>query len=437
MRAAGDAPPASSAPVPGRRRSLPRGAVLLGVSTTSANVLGYAFAIVLSRSLGPADFGALAALLAAGLIGSIPGVALQLAVGRSSAGGAEASEAARWMRISVATGASLMLLTWALAPFAEPFLALAGVAPVLWLGVVLFPSTVTGAFQGRLLGKERMERLAATYLTVAGLRFLSGVVAAAEGWSITGALAAAAVASLLACLVCALLAGVPRRGAGGAGTRTLVHELVAAASSTAAILVLSNVDVVLARHYLPAAVSGHYAIGSLFTKAAFWGPHFLAVLAYPRLARRTDRRRALLAALGLTVLIGLLAVAGAALLGAALIDATAGPPYSDIAPLAPAFALLGLLMATLQLTVYSGLARRRRVIEILVWIGIAAQTALVAVAMHGGPGQILAACLAVNLVLAVTAATVELRAVRPDPAEGAVAAPAAGPAAAVPGIGGT
>ena len=427
-----------------------RSAVLLGVATTSANVLGYAFAIVLSRSLGPADYGALAALLAAGLIGSIPGVALQLAVGRSGAsaagsgaggaggagvadgaGGAEPAEAYRWLRISVVTGSVLMLVAWALAPLAESFFALPSAAPVIWLGVILLPTTVTGAFQGRLLGRERMERLSATYVIVAGLRFGSGVLAAVLAWSLAGALAAAAVASLLACLLCALLAGVPRPAAGGEPTRLLLHELAAAASSTAAVLVLSNVDLVLARHYVPGAGSGHYAVGSLFTKAAFWGPHFLAVLAYPRMARRRDRRVALLAALGLTVLIGLLAAVGAALVGRAVISATAGPAYTDIASLAPAFALLGTLMAVLQLTVYSGLARRHRIIETMVWVGIVAQTAWVVLAMNQSPGQILAACLLVDLVVAVGAVGVEVRAARstvPDGTE--LTAPGAATSAA-------
>lgn len=400
--------------LPGRppARHLGRAAVLLGVSTTTANLLGYAFAIVLSRSLGPADFGALAALLAAGLIGSIPGVALQLAVARSAATGSEAAEVTRWLRIALATGVLLMLATWVLAPIAESYLSLPDPAPVLWLGVVLFPTTLTGAFQGRLLGREQHERLSASYVSVAGLRFVSGAVAAWLGWSIAGALAGAAVASAAALAVTAALAGVPRASGGGAGSAALVRELLGAASSTAAIFVLTNVDIVLARHYLPPGESGHYAVGSLFTKAAFWGPHFLAVLAYPRLARRRARRRALVAALALTVAIGLMAVVGSSLVARRLIEVTAGPDYADIAPLAAAFALLGLLMAVLQLMVYSGLARRHRVTEAVVWFGIVAEVGLVASRFHASPGGILAACIAVNagvatiVVLRETAAAV-------------------------------
>ncbi len=418
MPEADDAAP-SAGPRPERaaRAHVGRAAALLGFSTTMANVLGYGFAVVLSRSLGPSDFGALAALLAAALIGSIPGVALQLAVARSSAAGSaatEAAEVARWLRIAVVTGVLLMLGTWALAPLADSFLALPSPAPVLWLGVVLLPTTVTGAFQGRLLGAERHERLSATYLAVAGFRFVAGVAAAWLGWSITGALAGAAVASLLACVLSAALAGVPSQSPGGSPVPVLLREMGTAASATAAILVLANVDVLLARHYLPAATSGHYAVGSLFTKAAFWAPHFLAVLAYPILARRTAQRRALLIALGLTVAIGLLAVTGAAVVAHVLIDLTTGPAYADIAPLAPAFAVLGMLMAVLQLMVYAGLARRRRVTEAIVWSGIVAETALVAAAWHGGPGQILAACIAVNTAVAVLVVGRELGAARAE-----------------------
>ncbi len=152
MREAGDTASSPAGGGGGGRAHVGRAALLLGFSTTAANVLGYGFAVVLSRSLGPADFGALAALLAAGLIGSIPGVALQLAVARSAASGSEAAEVARWLRIALVSGVLLMLGTWALAPLAESFLDLPSLLPVFWLGVVLLPTTLTGAFQGRLLG---------------------------------------------------------------------------------------------------------------------------------------------------------------------------------------------------------------------------------------------------------------------------------------------
>ena len=399
---------------PGRTRSLRRAGLLLGVSTTTANVLGYAFAIVLSRSLGPSDYGALAALLAAGLIGSIPGVALQLVVARSQSrdgageAGSVTAEAARWIRLSLVTGVALMLLTWLLAPLAESYLSLGGPGPVLWLGPVMLTSTVTGAFQGLLLGSERHERLSATYIGVAGLRFLSGCLAAAVGWSTTGAIGAAAVAGLLACILTAALAGVPRSVAGGTGYQQLLGELVTASSSTAAILVLSNVDVVLARHYLSGTASGHYAVGSLFTKAAFWGPHFLAVLTYPRLSRSKDRRAALRVALALTLGIGMLAVIASFVLGQVLISASAGPAYTDIAGLAPAFAGLGTAMALLQLTIYAGLARGRRVTEVLVWTGIVGEIALVGSGLNQTPAQIVTACLVVATTVTVATVGVEL-----------------------------
>jgi O-antigen/teichoic acid export membrane protein len=391
-------------------RSLKRAGLLLGVSTTTANVLGYGFAIVLSRSLGPDDYGALAALLAAGLIGSIPGIALQLLVarGRSREPEQADAQAASWIRLSLIVGMALMLLTWLLAPLAEAYLALDGITPVLWLGFVIFSSTVTGAFQGRLLGVEEHARLSATYITVAGLRFLSGCLAALLGWSISGALGAAAAAGVLASLVCAALAGVPRGSAVGARYRVMLRDLVTACSSTAAVLVLSNVDLVLARHYLPGSGSGHYAVGSLFTKAAFWGPHFLAVLAYPRLARSKDRRAALRASLALTLCIGVAVVLGAFAAGSFLIEASAGPAYADIASLAPAFAALGTGMALVQLTVYAGLARARRVTEILVWVGIVAEIVLVVSWLNQSPGQIVLACLTVTVAVTVAAVSVEL-----------------------------
>ena len=52
--------------------SLARAGVLLGVASVLSNALGYGLTVLLTRSFGPAEYGALGALLGVGLIGGIP-----------------------------------------------------------------------------------------------------------------------------------------------------------------------------------------------------------------------------------------------------------------------------------------------------------------------------------------------------------------------------
>jgi len=389
-----------------------RSGAALAVATVVSNLLGYAFAIVLSRSLGPGGYGALASLLALGLIGSVPAIALQLLVARETA---EApGRSADWVRTSAVLGLTFMVLVWLTAPFATAFLELSGPVPVLWLGVTLLPVTVTGALQGVLLGARRYGALAASYLLLSGLRLAGAGVAALLGWSVSGAIGAAAVGTALSAVAVARITtgggALPRTRAGrGDGLRQHVRLLVAAASATAAILLLTNLDVVLARHYLPAEESGQYGVGALFAKAAFWAPHFLAVMAFPMLVARGGRRRSLLITTGLTLAIGAVVVLGALLFAGPLLELTVGTAYARGAELAPQFAVLGVLAALLQLLLFAGLARRTRRAEAFVWSGITVQVVLVAGWFHGSAEQVLATSIAVCAALVAVIVADELR----------------------------
>jgi O-antigen/teichoic acid export membrane protein len=407
---------ASLLPGDGRSRAFRLAGVglFLAIATTGASLLGYAFSVVLSRALGPDQYGALAALLALGLVGSVPAVAMQLLVAREASLGD--SEGPAWLRLGALAGLGLLALTWLLAPVISAFLDLSSVSGVLWLGVALLPTTVAGAAQGLLLGTGRIGALAVSYLLVAGLRFIGGCVAAIAGFGVPGALAMAAAGTAVAGIGIALLAvgpgglGRPWRWSPGPTDRQRVTSLLTVASSTAAILVLTNVDVILSRHYLTGRESGLYGVASLFTRAAFWGPHFLAVIAFPYLSRHGSRRWSLLVGLGLTALIGTVVVTGSALAGSWIVSATVGEQYESAGALAPRFALLGVLMAVLQFLLYAGLARRRRQVEVIVWVGIAVEVVAVAVLFHGSMAAIVGATTAVCAVLVVVTGFVELQA---------------------------
>lgn len=394
-------------------RGFARAGVILAAASLGANLFGYGFAVVLSRALGPGEYGALAALIALGLIGSIPAIALQLVVARELA--STRAGAQGWVRTSLVIGGALLLSFWALAPAAEVYLELASPFAVMWIGVALLPTTAAGALQGILLGRQQYGGLAASYLLLAGLRFAGGCVAAATGSSVSGALAAAAGGTLLAWpLVAAITArGAPHKeeptDVEGLGVRWRLQALTAAASATAAVLVLTNLDVVMARHFLAPGQSGLYGVGALFAKASFWAPHFLAVLVFPLLANRESRRRSFVISLSLTLAIGGVVVAAAMSLAAPIIEVTVGSAYDDAAALAGRFAALGVLAAIVQLLLFSGLARRTRRVELIVWIGIGAQVLIVSVWFHESAQQIVNASILVCAVLSVTVAAVELR----------------------------
>lgn len=392
-----------------------RAGLSLAAATVLSNLLGYAFAVVLSRALGPGDYGALAALLALGVIGSVPAIALQLLVAREVA--SSSSEATAWLRTSLALGAALFLALSVLSPMASAYLDLGSALPMIWIGVALLPTTVAGALQGVLLGHRRYGGLAASYLLLGGLRFAGGCVAAAVGGSVSVALAAAAVGTVVACLLIARItaADVPmtgilrRPGTGGPGLRQQVRALTAAASATAAILVLTNLDVVLARHFLSPSDSGQYGVGALFAKAAFWAPHFLAVLVFPLLAGRGDRRRAFLVTTALTLAIGGVVVLGAVFLAGPVVEPTVGSAYAAGADLAPLFAVLGVLAAILQLLLFAGLARRTRRAEALVWAGIGTELVLVTFWFHDSGQAIVVTAVMVSAALVLVIVTDELR----------------------------
>src|SRR5512132_2165308 len=371
----------------------------------AANALNYAFNLVMSRLLGPADFGALGALLALVLVGTVPGVALQAVVARHTtlAGQAVGRLWSRVLVAGVAVGGVLGLLTLAAGPVVA----------------ALLPLPLLSAVQGMLQGREWFGVLAAVLLVAAAGRLAVGLGLVEGGLGVEGALAATAIGSAVAVLV-----AVPRlRAQGGWELRrggwrwpgkgspaaAVAGEVAAAAAGVLGLLLLANVDVLLARHFLPAEASGLYAAGAGLTKIAFWAPQFVVTLVLPRLVTAADRRRllgrsaAVVAAVG-----GPLAVAAAVApqLAARL---SFGEAYLDVGPTLPLFAALGTGLALVQLVLFTGMASADRAMYRLLLAGVAAEAVLVAVVLHDSVAQIVGAALAVVAALLAIGFALALR----------------------------
>ena len=188
-----------------RSRSLPRDALVLGAGMAVANAGNYAFNVVMAFLLGPEAYGALAALLALVLVGSVPGLALQAVVARrvALAGSGRAPSGGSWPGVRWLVGRAglaLALLTVAIGPGLVLFLHLDSAVPVLWLALALAPTPLLFAVQGLLQGRQRFGALAAVLLAGAGVKLAIGLALVAAGLGVSGAMAGVFAGGLLAAL---------------------------------------------------------------------------------------------------------------------------------------------------------------------------------------------------------------------------------------------
>jgi O-antigen/teichoic acid export membrane protein len=420
------------------RPSLTRGGLVLAPSVGLTHGLHYAYNVVMAAVLGPAAFGALGALLALILLGSVPGIALQAMAARHTAllASGRRDQRALWaslLRLAAWWGLALAAVTVAASPALGGWLHLDSPAPVLALALALAPSTFSYASQGMLQGREAFVAFTAVGLVNAVGKLVAGLVLVAAGFGVSGAVAGAAVGTWLGAATGVLLvrrsvaatdpAGGPPAGRAPAAQAreapaptALGREATVAVTGLLGLFLLTNLDVPLARHFLPAEASGHYALGAVVAKIAFWGPQFVTTLVFARLVTGGDRRRLLAGSAALIVASGaLLAVGLAALAALGVALPLLGREYAAIGPALPLFAALGSSLALVQLLLFEEIAASARRMGRVLALAAVAQAALISVAFHDSVGEIVGTALAV--ALALVAVGVALASRRPLPAD--------------------
>lgn len=324
--------------------------------------------LVVSRLLGPVQFGGFGALAVILLVGSTTMAATQVVVARHVASGRSAQHVGT-AAVSV-VGIAAGMVTALSAPFVAGQLHLSSTRGLLLVGASFLPMTLTGAQLGLLQGAERHTRLGALYVISTATRVGGAIAGAALGRTAEattlgialGAVAGAAAGHFL-------LVGQPPWGGREEGAGAFLAEVGHAAHALIALYTLTNLDVLLARVQLDAHDAGLYAAGALISRAVFFLPQAILVAAFPRMVAgsRTAQRQAVLAVAGL----GLLAAAAVAALPSQVVLIMAGAEYAGVADQAWLFALAGAGFGVVQVLLYARMANQDRRATILLWIGVA------------------------------------------------------------------
>jgi len=412
-----------------------KGGAAVAVAMAIMNVATYGFTIVAARALGPQSYGAFAAVMNLLIVITVAQLALQAtAARRISAAPGDVAVIERGVRrltwqAAVVLGAAFL----AAAPAVNLLLRLESLPTAYLVGLTAIPLTLQGGLAGTLQGERRWQALGVLYAAAGVPRLVVGTALIlwrpeeliATLGVFLGALAPVAVGFW------ALRhrpdqedpgASAGPAAAGGHEPEAmhrpgaLLRESFRNSHALLGFFAVSNVDVILARNVLDGRDAGLYAAGLILTKAVLFLPQFVVVVAFPDMAEEESRTRALRLSLGLTGGLGVVAVLAAWVLSPVAMVFVGGAQYADVQGQLWVFAILGTLLAMIQLLVYALLARQGGKAIHLVWVGLVAM--VVGAQLTDSIGALLVVVTTVDALLFVSLLVpVVLRGDRPGRAE--------------------
>jgi O-antigen/teichoic acid export membrane protein len=402
---------------------LSHGGLSLVVATMGVNGLNFLFHVVISRLLGPAQYGALGAVLSVIAVLAVPLGAVQLAVTQAvvSAAGKKRMSLRGLTVKATLCGTGAMAAVWAFSPLIDTFLNLKSPYAVLAICAWIPLAVVAAVLQGALLGELRFAPVAfASFVGGGALRLAGGALLVSAGFGLEGAMVATVIGQAF---TTASLLLVARREVFGRGLEPTRISMRAAALSIAALAgytTLTGIDVLLARHYLAPVAAGRYAAAAVAGHIALFLPGALVMVAFPRLAADegagAKARKTLAETLCLVTAIGLAAFAALAAVPGVVVAVLCGPKYLAAASIVGIVALSSAILGVIGVLTYFHVARRSMA-ALSSWAGIVLVSVLVFV-LHGGMEAIavcmLAASVSVLVVASVPALAAIVRSVRSD-----------------------
>ncbi len=401
---------------------------IVAVGIMAGNVLSYGFSFALSHQLGSTGYGQIGALLALFLVASIPATALQAVTARrvatatardgGSAGDqvrALAGPLIRWsLLVGLAEAAAMLLLS----PALSAALPAVSTAQVALTAVSLLPYTVISGYFGLAQGTSRFVVFTTLFIAMNAVKFGSGLFVGGAVGNPTVVMGAVAASWFAVCALChyALRDLVTtRRLVRGDG---YLRELGTASWGMGAALMLSLLDGLLSARYYRGPTLGSYQAGALFTRAGYFGPQFVAILVYPRLAVPATRRVALRAGVGASLAIGLATTALVALGAGPLVRVAFGSHYTQGAAFslesaAWLFTTAGAVQALVQLVQLDAVARGSAAVGRLVLGGIAAELVALTAFAHRSPHELITTAAIVGTATAAAGLALAARARHP------------------------
>ncbi|WP_392426158.1 oligosaccharide flippase family protein [Barrientosiimonas humi] len=396
------------------------GAALVGLAMTFGNLCAYGFVVLAAQVLEPSRFGEVGAIMGLLLVLGVVSLGLQATAARvvASAGKSSAAIERRALRAGARAALVIVIGGCLLTPLTVLALDLSSPLTSLFAVVAAAELALMGAAAGLLQGLRAWRPFALVQL-VYGLGRLGVGGGLVLLWpTAAGAALGVAIGAALPATVAVLLVRARRaRSTDGTDPDQRASAGTSAAATAAdrhrhadlglvpvlrgshlllALLVLSNVDILLSRSTLTDHQSGLYAAGLIVTKAVLFLPQFVITVAFPDMVER-DARKALRITLAAVLGLGVIAVLSVGALSSLALVFVGGQGYAEIRGSLWLFAVLGTVLALVNVLVFRFLATARTGMQWWVWTAVALIVAIGS--FTDSPRQLLTVMIAADTAL--------------------------------------
>ncbi|MDA0321735.1 MAG: oligosaccharide flippase family protein [Verrucomicrobia bacterium] len=264
----------------GMRSRFLRDITVFSAGSLVVGMLYMLYAILTARLLGDAEYGLFQALM--GLHGMAMTLGLVLNVGTlhvvSTAQDTHKAQAlGAAMRVALFFGVILCGALALASPIASRFLGADSVFPFVALGLMVFTNIILETLYGGLQGRNQYGVFSMARAIDAIMTMGLGVLLIVSGFSAAGAVGGYAISMGIVCMALLRRRGLYEPNAGIEPVRKEMRGLRQPLAVALALMVVSNVPMLVARARLPEAMAGHYGVlfglrfGVLtFAMAAAW-----------------------------------------------------------------------------------------------------------------------------------------------------------------------
>jgi O-antigen/teichoic acid export membrane protein len=389
--------------------------VILFAGGLVAGIGGFVYHAIAARALGPALYGEVASLVAIYAIGTAGAFIIILILARYAAQ-LRLEDNAGGIRYLVMRGSVVLIPPSALALVvaalvanpAREFLHLGSLVPLMMLVLALLGIWQLAVLRGVLQGVQRFTQLSLNLSLELVVRMGTLIAMVLLGYKVGGAMLA-----ILAGVCAAYVQGgfalfdVLRTPSRRAPLRAMAAYSLTAAAGTLGVMLLYNLDVILAKHYLSADAAGYYGGLNKIGTILYFLTLSVSQVLFPRVveAVATDEHpgRLLLLSAGIMSALGAGSLLVFGVVPWLVVRVLFGPAFDVTTPFILPMGVIGLALSLNNLLIQFFMAVHDRWFVPILAAGCALEAALI-VSNHAGFGNVVVDVLATLILLLVALA---------------------------------